>query len=99
MSKICSLRSVGLLRLSSNMMPGAAGVVKQVFGQEDDAFNQVVLHKRFPNISLAVGVFVAGAARHGAGIQYNCCASIVSFREADMCCTHAQSADELGGMP
>ena len=71
MSRICVLRSVGLLRFRSKNDPRCAGVVKQIFGQKYHAFNQVVLHKPFANIPLPTGLFAARAARHRAGIKDN----------------------------
>ena len=57
------------------MIPGAPGVVKQVFGQKYHAFDQVVLHKPFANIAFSTGLLAARSTRHRAGIKDNCSAS------------------------
>ena len=65
------MRSAGLLRFSSKMIPGAAGVIKQIFGQKYHAFNQVVFYKPFANIALPTGLLASRSARHRTGIEDN----------------------------
>ena len=70
-SRICALRSFGLLQFSKQNDSRCAGVVKQIFGQKDHGFDQVVLYKRFANIPLSTGLLTTGPTGHRAGVKDN----------------------------
>ncbi len=62
-----------------------SGVVKQIFGQVNHAFNQVIIHKPFAHLLLFGRVGAADAPTRRARIQHNGGARRESFRLARTC--------------
>ncbi len=94
-----ALSGLGLGPVEEEDDARGGGVVEEVFGQVEDALDEVVVDEPLADGFFLVGAGIARAAGGGAGVEDDGGAAGSGLRLACMCWTQPQSAEDLPGKP